>query len=137
MNDNNLNPFYSTSQDGKPSLDIYEFRRFLEHSGFFKNIPNENSTFNLIKKNGIFLEIKDETNIKDFVLDYIIENHLGKSVYNLLAGKVTTFKRDFLSQISTKEIEILKDTKDTCYLFYENGVVEVKQDSQNLKKYSD
>ena len=137
MNDNNLNPFYSTSQDGKPSLDIYEFRRFLEHSGFFKNIPNENSTFNLIKKNGIFLEIKDETNIKDFVLDYIIENYLGKSVYNLLAGKVTTFKRDFLSQISTKEIEILKDTKDTCYLFYENGVVEVKQDSQNLKKYSD
>ena len=31
----------------------------------------------------------------------------------------------------------MKDTKDTCYLFYENGVVEVKQDSQNLKKYSD
>ena len=88
MNDNNLNPFYSTSQDGKPSLDIYEFRRFLEHSGFFKNIPNENSTFNLIKKNGIFLEIKDETNIKDFVLDYIIENDL----INRSRMKATTYK---------------------------------------------
>ena len=137
MNDNNLKPFYDISQDGKPSLSIYRFRLFLEYSGFFKNRPNENSAFNLIKKNGMFLEIKDETDIKDFVLTYILNDSKSEAVYNLMAGKTTTFKRDFLSQIATKEIKILRDTKDICYLFYENGVVEVKKDSQNLKKYSD
>jgi len=71
MNDSNLNPFYTISQDGKPSLDIYEFRMFLEFNGYFKNKPNEESSWNLIKKNDIFLEIKDETDVKDFVLTYI------------------------------------------------------------------
>ena len=60
-----------------------------------------------LKKNDIFLEIKDETDIKDFVLTYILDDSKSEAVYNLMAGKTTTFKRDFLSQIATKEIKIL------------------------------
>ena len=140
MSNNLINPedkFWSENQNGHVQLNNFKFRRFLEMKDYFKNRPNENSTFNIIQKNDIFLEIKDEVDVKDFVLDYVLNNSLGEQVYNLLTSKVTTFKRDFLSQISTKEIEILKDTKDTCYLFYQNGVVEVKKDSQTLKDYSD
>ena len=137
MNDNNLNPFYTISQDGKPSLDIYEFRMFLEFNGYFKNKPNEESSWNLIKKNDIFLEIKDETDVKDFVLTYILENNLGKSVYNLIAGKTTIFKRDSLSQIVSKQIKMLRDTKDIAYLFYKNGVLEINKEGQELKNYAD
>jgi len=137
MNINNLEPFWRISQDGKPSLSILGFRRFLEGSGFFKNRPNENSTFNLIKKEGIFLEIKDETDIKDYVLDYVLESEDNESVYNLMAGKTTTFKRDFLSQIVSKEIKVLKDTKDIAYLFYNNGILEINKEGQQLKNYSD
>jgi hypothetical protein len=134
---NNLEPFWRISQDGKPSLSILGFRRFLEGSGFFKNRPNENSTFNLIKKDGIFLEIKDETDIKDYVLDYVLDSEDNESVYNLMAGKTTTFKRDFLSQIVSKEIKVLKDTKDIAYLFYNNGILEINKEGQQLKNYSD
>jgi hypothetical protein len=137
MSSENLNTFYTISQDGKPSLDIYEFRCFLEYNGFFKNKPNEESSFNLIKKNDMFLEIKDETDIKDFVLTYILSNNLPKSIYNLIASKTTIFKRDHLSQISTKEIKMLRDKKDIAYLFYQNGVLEINKDGQTLKKYSD
>ena len=137
MNMNNLEPFWRISQDGKPSLSILGFRRFLEGSGFFKNRPNENSTFNLIKKEGIFLEIKDETDIKDYVLDYVLDSEDNESVYNLMAGKTTTFKRDFLSQIVSKEIKVLKDTKDIAYLFYNNGILEINKEGQQLKNYSD
>ena len=137
MNINNLEPFWRISQDGKPSLSILGFRRFLEGSGFFKNRPNENSTFNLIKKEGIFLEIKDETDIKDYVLDYVLDSEDNESVYNLMAGKTTTFKRDFLSQIVSKEIKVLKDTKDIAYLFYNNGILEINKEGQQLKNYSD
>ena len=137
MNMNNLEPFWRISQDGKPSLSILGFRRFLEGSGFFKNRPNENSTFNLIKKEGIFLEIKDETDIKDYVLDYVLDSEDNESVYNLMAGKTTTFKRYFLSQIVSKEIKVLKDTKDIAYLFYNNGILEINKEGQQLKNYSD
>jgi hypothetical protein len=76
MNDININPedkFWSVNQDGKVSLNNYKFKRFLEMRNFFKNRPNSNSTFNLIKENGIFLEIIDEVEIKDFVLNYILK----------------------------------------------------------------
>lgn len=135
---NLINPedkFWSELQNGQVQLNNFRFRRFLEINDFFKHKPNEQSSFNIIQKKDIFLEIKDEVEVKDFVLDYVLNNNLGEQVYNLLTGKLTTFKRDFLSQISTLKIDTLKDTKDTCYLFYENGVVEIKKDSKKLKPY--
>jgi hypothetical protein len=137
MNTDNLRPFYTLTHDGKPSLDNFEFKRFLEVNNFFKNRPNENSTFNIIKKNGIFLEIKDETEIKDYVLDYTLNNDLGKPVFNMLTSKASIFKRDFLSMIVSEDISILRDTKDLCYLFYQNGILEVSKHYQTLKSYDD
>jgi hypothetical protein len=140
MNNNLINPedkFWSKNQDGKISLNNFKFKRFLEMHNFFKNRPNENSSFNIIKKNGIFLEIQDETDIKDFVLNYVLDNELGEDIFNLLTTRLTIFKRDYLSMIESKKIEVLKDTKDIAYLFYNNGVVEVKKDTQELKEYKD
>ena len=140
MINNLINPedkFWSTNQDGKVSLNNFKFKRFLEMHHFFKNKPNDNSSFNIIQKNGIFLEIKDEVDVKDFVLNYILDEQLGEDIYNLMTTKLTIFKRDYLSMIESKEIEILKDTKDTAYLFYKNGVVEVTKDNQELKEYKE
>jgi hypothetical protein len=93
MNDNNLMPFWSVNQNGKIDLNNYLFKKFLEQNDYFKNKPNANSTFNIIKKNGIFLEIKDETDLKDFILNYVEDNDLGIGVYNLMSGKIKYFKR--------------------------------------------
>ena len=120
MNDNNLMPFWSVNQNGKIDLNNYLFKKFLEQNDYFKNKPNANSTFNIIKKNGIFLEIKDETDLKDFILNYVEDNDLGIGVYNLMSGNLKYFKRDFLSMISTKEIQVMKDDKDNAYFFYNN-----------------
>lgn len=117
------------------SLDNYEFKHFLEDNSFFKNKPNDQSSFNLIRKSGIFLRINDDWEIKDFVLNHILERKIGKRVYNLMSGKSTIFKRDFLSMIKTEEINVLRDSQDTAYLFYQNGVVEVSKDSKKLEPY--
>lgn len=137
MNSNNLDPFYSESENGKLALNNYNFKRFLEHHNFIKNKPNDVSGFNFIKKNGIFLEIVDEFEIKDFVLDYILDNDLGQRVYNLMTGKASTFTRQYLSMLTTEEIKVIRDTKDTAYLFYQNGVMEVTKEGANLKPYTD
>ena len=136
----NINPeekFWSVNQDGKVSLNNYKFKRFLEMNHFFKNRPNPNSTFNIIKKNGIFLEIVDEVEVKDFVLNHILKERLSEDVYNLMTSNIKFFKRDYLSMIESKEIKVLKDTKDIAYLFYENGVLEVTKDKSELKEYKD
>lgn len=137
MNDNNLAPFCILDKDNKAYLDNYLYKKFLEFNGYFKNRPNENSSFNLIKKNGVFLEIKDEVDIKDFVLKYIENELQDKVIFNLMTSKTNVFKRDFLNMIESKEIKILRDTSDTAYLFYKNGILEIKKECQLLKQYSD
>jgi hypothetical protein len=137
MNSDNLLPFYSESENGKLALNNYNFKRFLEHHNFVKNKPNDVSGFNFIKKNGIFLEIVDEFEIKDFVLEYILKNDLGQRVYNLMTGKASTFTRQYLSMLTTEEIKVIRDTKDNAYLFYQNGVMDVTKDGAELKPYSD
>ena len=137
MNENNLEPFWSVGENGTTSIDNYNFMKFLEVNNFFKNKPNENSTFNIIQKDGIFLKIKDEIDIKDFVIDYIESNRLGKNVYNLMTGNLKFFKRDFLSMIRSQKIEILKDTKDVSYLFFKNGVLEITKNKSELKQYKE
>jgi len=137
MNDSNLMPFWSVNQNGKIDLNNYLFKKFLEKYDYFKNKPNANSTFNIIKKNGIFLEIKDETDLKDFILTHIEQNDLGIGVYNLMSGNLKYFKRDFLSMISTKEIQVMKDDKDNAYFFYNNCIVNITKDERKIIDYKD
>ena len=136
MNDN-IKPFFNEDQNGKISLNNFAFKKFLEANNFFKNKPNENSSFNLIKRDSIFLKIKDEFDIKDFVLDYVENDLQSEKAYNLITSRTSVFKRDFLSMIKTEEIDVLKDKKDTSYLYYKNGVMEITKDKAILKKYSD
>jgi len=133
----NEQQFFNEDQNGKISLNNYRFKLFLEDNQFFKNKPNENSSFNLIQKNDIFLKIKDEFDIKDFVLDFVENELKSEKAFNLITSRTSLFKRDFLSMIKSEEIETLRDTEDKSFLFYKNGVVEINKDCATLKKYSD
>lgn len=137
MNTDNTVPFWVESDNGRVHLDNYEFKEFLEANSFFKNKPNQESSFNIIKKDGIFLKIYDEFDVKDFVLDYILSWQLGKRVYNLMTSKASIFTRNYLSMIKSDTIDVLRDTQDKCYLLYQNGVVEVSKKGSEMKPYSD
>ena len=131
----NFFEFWSENEKGMLSVNNYNFKHFLESENFFKNKPNENSTFNILKKDDIFLKIVDEWEVKDYVINFILENGLGQKVFNLMTGRASLFKRDYLSMIKSEKIEILRDTIDTSYLFYENGVVEITKNSTSLNPY--
>ena len=74
-----LMKFWDTLKDGKISIDNFNFKSFLEENSFIKSKPNPQSTFNLIRKNGIFLNIVDEYEIKDFVMDFILQNNFDRT----------------------------------------------------------
>jgi len=135
--ENKITKFWNSNQDGKVSINNYLFKKFLEQNNYFKSRPNSLSSYNLIRKDDIFLNIVDEIDIKDFVIDYVLENEFSESVFNLITSKTSMFKREFLSMIKNEEIKTLRDTKETSYLFYKNGILEVTKDKSILKKYSD
>ena len=127
--------FWSVSQDGKYSLNNYKFKKYLESYDFFKMSPNEKSTFDFVKKEGIFLKIVYEKDIKDFVLDWIEANKADEAVYNLMTSNLKFFKREYLSLLKTKEVTTMKDTQDKCYLYYENCIVEITKEGRNTITY--
>lgn len=129
--------FWSKNEKGNYSLNNKRFKDFLESHDFFKNSPNEGSTFDFIQKQGIFLKLIYEKDIKDFVIEWIEENQCDEGVFNLMTGNLKFFKRDYLSLLKSKPIDVLKDTKDECYLFYKNCIVKVTKDNKEVISYSD
>jgi len=103
----------NVTQTSLPCLQL-----FLENFDYFKTSPNDKSTFNFIKKEGIFMDIVYEKDLKDFVINWIEENQAPEGVFNLMTGHLMYFKREFLSMLQTREIKTLKDTKDECFIFY-------------------
>ena len=129
--------FWSKNEKGNYSLNNKRFKDFLESHDFFKNSPNEGSTFDFIQKQGIFLKLIYEKDIKDFVIEWIEENQCDEGVFNLMTGNLKFFKRDYLSLLKSKPIDVLKDTKDECYLFYKNCIVKVTKENKEVISYSD
>ena len=129
--------FWSKNEKGNYSLNNKRFKEFLESNDFFKNSPNEGSTFDFIQKQGIFMKIVYEKDIKDYTIDWIERNQCDEGVFNLMTGNLKFFKRDYLSLLKSKPIEVLKDTKDECYLFYRNCIVKVTKEKREIISYSD
>ena len=129
--------FWSTTQNGAYNLNNLRFKKFLDNHDFFKNSPEPNGTFQMIKKEGIFLNQVFEKDVKDYVLDYILDNKKPEGVYNLMSGNLKFFKREFLGILSSRDISLLKDTKDCAYLFYTNCIVKVTQTDKEVLSYAD
>jgi hypothetical protein len=129
--------FWSRNEKGVYSLNNKRFKEFLEVNDFFKNSPNEGSTFNFIKKEGIFLNIVYEKDIKDFVINWVEENKCDEGVFNLITGNLKFFKREYLSLLKSNPINTIKDTKEECYLFYKNCIVNVTKNGRKILSYTD
>jgi hypothetical protein len=129
--------FWSASQDGRLSLNNYRFKNFLQSYQLFKHSPNEKSTFDFVQKDGIFLKIVYEKDIKDFVLKWIEENEIDESVYNLMTGNLKFFKREYLSLMDTKVINPMKDDAENCYLYYKNCIVKINKKGRTMMSYED
>ena len=129
--------FWSKNEKGNYSLNNKRFKDFLESHDFFKNSPNEGSTFDFIQKQGIFMKIVYEKDMKDFVIEWIEENKCDEGVFNLMTGNLKFFKRDYLSLLKSKPIDVLKDNKDECYLFYRNCIVKITKNNKEIISYSD
>lgn len=120
----------------KVFIDNIQFKLFLEKKGFFKfyQEKSEHPVFINIKENVV--HASSVTKIKDFVLNYLLERD-ELQVWNVLASSAKHFSDSYLSFLDSVELKMMTDTKDTVYLYYQNGVIEVKKDACRLMDYID
>lgn len=124
--------FWDISDKGKIALNDYKFKLFLENRGFYKVQLNEKE-FTFVKVYNNIINEVNETNIKDFVLNYVVEFDIN--VYNFFARATTKFSEKYLNQLSTKELSMVRDTPNESYLFFRNSVVKVTQNDIEFIDY--
>lgn len=134
-----IDEFWYYNDKGKVLLSTHKFKFWLEQNNFFKYYPSEkSSTFTFIKKDQNLLEETDSKRIKDYVLNNILgRDNIGYAPYDYMASNTSFFKDDFLSMLSTTEVNIKEDDAKTCYLYYQNCVVKVRKDSIETIDYLD
>jgi len=114
--------FWDTDKNGKISLNDYKFKLFLENRGFYKVQLNEKE-FTFVKVYNNIINEVNETNIKDFILNHVVEVDI--KVYNYFAKSTTKFSENYLNQLSTKELSMVRDNENESYIFFKNKVVKV------------
>lgn len=117
--------FWNTDKNGNISLNDYKFKLFLENRGFYKVQLNEKE-FTFVKVYNNVINEVNETNIKDFVLNYVVE--IDMAVYNFFAKSTAKFTETYLNQLATKELSMVQDKPTQSYLFFKNKVVKVTKD---------
>jgi uncharacterized protein YneR len=124
--------------DKKNSIKInpLKYKLFLEGNGFKKYYPEgtDKPTFVKIESNKV--EETSTAKIKDFVLDFLIEQKEFE-VWNYCAGYQNLFSDQFLLMLDSIELMLLKDKLDTCYVAFKNGILEVSKNNIELKEYLD
>jgi len=132
--------FYDEDSKGntKIKIDPLRYKLFLENSGFKKYYPNNNQS---VKSNWVYIESNKvvETSVekmKDYVLDYLLQNRKN-DVWSYCAGYQNLFSENYLTILGSIELMLLKDKKDTSYIAFNNGILEIKKDSAKIVDYID
>jgi hypothetical protein len=124
--------FWDTDKNGKLSLNDYKFKLFLENRGFYKVQLNEKE-FTFVRVYNNIINETNETNIKDFVLNHVVE--VDMHVYNFFAKSTAKFTEGYLNQLSTKDLAMVRDNENESYLFFKNGVLKITKDKTELIDY--
>ena len=84
------------------------------------------------------IEVTTKDKIKDFVLnDLRTRENLGFAPFDYMASNTKFFTNEFLNMLQAVDIEIKRDTKDQCFLYFKNCVVEVGSDYTKQIEYID
>lgn len=130
--ENKIKPFWVINRSVRiiPIL----FQQFLQGHGYFKYYVDGGSIF--VRAQSNILEIVSVEQIKDFVLNYLKDN--GEfEVWNYCAESSKIWSDNYFGMLDTINVELLKDTKNTAYIPFKNGVVKVTKGKIEIMSYVD
>jgi len=128
--------FWSKSEKGVVKIIHLSFKNFLEDNGFYKFSPEGSKNYVFVKVTNNLIEHASEKEIKDFVLEYLLEIE-DTSIYNYFAECTRYFREEFLTLLSSISVYFIADDKDTAYLYYTNCAVKITKDDVTPIDYLD
>jgi hypothetical protein len=132
----NINEFWDYDKNGNVKLLPHKFKFWLEQNNYLKYFPTDSKTFTFVHIDQNQVEETNEKRIKDFVLKNLLSReNVGFKPYDYMAASARFFTIDFLSMLDSANIEIKEDTKEECFLYYQNSVVRVTDSQVDLIDY--
>lgn len=128
--------FWTKSDKGIVKIVPIQFKMFLEDNGFYKYNPEGSKNYVFVKVTNNLIDHTSENEIKDFVLDYLLELQ-DALVYNYFADFTRYFKEDFLTLLASIDVYFIEDTKEAAYLYYKNCAVKITHDRVETIDYLD
>lgn len=121
---------------GNVKIDPYRYKLFLESHGYRKYYPNDVMKPQLVQVNSNKVKDTSRELIKDFVLNWLLDKG-ENAVWSRCVNYQNVFADEYLMMLDTIDLMMLKDTKDKCYIAFQNGIVEVSRNSVQLIDYID
>ena len=113
-----------------------KYKLFLERSGFKKFFSGESLKPSFVKVKSNIVEETSTELIKDFVLNYLLDNNEEK-VWSYCVNFQMMFSDNYLQFLDSIELLMLRDSRDKSFIAYQNGILEIKKDSYSLNDYAD
>lgn len=133
----NTAEFWDRDEKGKIQISAYRFKLYLESLNYLKYYPTaKTKTFLFIKKENNFIDIVTEYQVKDEVLEQLIENN-SIDAFDASADNISMFTQKYLSMIATANIQVDKDTVNFAMLYYNNLALKITEDSIQEIDYND
>lgn len=121
---------------GNVKIDPYRYKLFLESHGYRKYYPNDVMKPQLVQVNSNKVKDTSRELIKDFVLNWLLDKG-ENAVWSRCVNYQNVFADEYLMMLDTIDLMMLKDTKDKCYIAFQNGIVEVSRNSVQIIDYID
>ena len=128
--------FWTKNEKGVIKIVHISFKNFLEENGFYKFCPEGSKNYVFVKVTNNLIDHTSEKEIKDYILNYLLEID-DISVYNYFAEHTRYFREEFLTLLSSIDVYFIEDKKETSYLYYRNGAVEITYNNIKQIDYLD
>lgn len=139
--------FWEVNNKKQVSINRRKLEVFLSDvGGFYLYFYDKASTiFKVIRNNSGLIEETSTEQIKKFIKDYVLslpdvfdggvtQQELLEVIYK---GSEAYFSKSFFEFIQRKDLDFLKDTSDTAYLPFKNGVAVVTKKGMTVKSYGE
>lgn len=115
------------------------YKYWLQSRNFAKYFPTTSKTYMFIKIDGKLIEETDEYRIREYVKDDLENNSVNGDFdyFNFMMKNKEAFDPKFLFMLESRNVEFKQDTKEECFLYYQNCIVKVTADNVETIKYED
>src|SRR5699024_11208321 len=98
-----INTFWKYDEMGNVKISPHRYKFYLENKNYYKYYPvSGENTFTFLKKEGNFIEEISANNIKDKILNILLDKG-DVNVYDYMASSKRVFEPSFLSMLDTAE----------------------------------